>query len=414
MGNSLTIPGGTTLSTASKQIVFRKLVLVTTYVCNMRCIYCYYGDKNLNILSNKVESKKTVMDCTTVREVFTLLRDIGALHEDSLVVQIFGGEPSLFPDLIKCAYEEIPKILRNSDVIFSISTNGFHFSEKFLNILNKSKGFQVTVSIDGPREIHDLQRRSATGKGTFDKVLKNIRELARLRYSGKLRKLIAEVTVTKYTLERGSLYSIAEFLRDLGFDDVVMHIVEGVPWLKPDVSKLMSNRIELLQKNFERLLSGESPLDSSVVSLIRSIISPGIRQCGAGRDLIAVTPEGDLYPCQGFVGIKDFLIGNIADIRDYDDLVNRVNNVVGLFGTKMMDPRCNKCPLVEECPKICLVSNVLNGRKPWQFSDEYCSVLGEEIVLTKNFLERLGNDRVALDIVIKSLKRWSSDDSRAL
>ena len=52
-----------------------------------------------------------------------------------------------------------------------------------------------------------------------------------------------------------------------------------------------------------------------------------------------------------------------------------------------------------------MVSNVLGGRKPWQFSDKYRNILQKEIILTKIFL-KLMDDRIALNNVIKGLKRW--------
>lgn len=35
--------------------------------------------------------------------------------------------------------------------------------------------------------------------------------------------------------------------------------------------------------------------------------------CGAGRDYVAVTPEGDIYPCHQFVGNTDFKMGSVFD-----------------------------------------------------------------------------------------------------
>jgi uncharacterized protein len=35
--------------------------------------------------------------------------------------------------------------------------------------------------------------------------------------------------------------------------------------------------------------------------------------CGAGHEYLAVSPEGDLYPCHQFMGLKDFKIGNVNE-----------------------------------------------------------------------------------------------------
>jgi uncharacterized protein len=38
-----------------------------------------------------------------------------------------------------------------------------------------------------------------------------------------------------------------------------------------------------------------------------------LKGCGAGYEYVAVTPEGDIYPCHQFVGKKDFILGNVHD-----------------------------------------------------------------------------------------------------
>ena len=38
-----------------------------------------------------------------------------------------------------------------------------------------------------------------------------------------------------------------------------------------------------------------------------------LRGCGCGNEYIAITPEGDIYPCHQFVGMKDWKMGNLLD-----------------------------------------------------------------------------------------------------
>jgi len=45
--------------------------------------------------------------------------------------------------------------------------------------------------------------------------------------------------------------------------------------------------------------------------------------CGSGHEYLAVTPEGDIYPCHQFVGNEKFKMGNVKegvlnrDIQNY-------------------------------------------------------------------------------------------------
>ncbi|GEM_PF-6390873 len=403
----------TAFERTSSTVLIKKVVFVITYLCNMRCTYCYYGNENLNILSNKAILGKTVMSCEVVEKSLHLFENMGLLARDVLYFHIFGGEPSMFPEIIYCIHKKVNQLTKSRKIALSISTNGYYFSKKFLEVLGKIENVEVTVSIDGPQVVHDNQRKDILGNPTFDRIVSNVKKLVKMRVNNKIRRIVAEVTVTKHTLESGLLRTV-EFLRNLGFDDVVLHVVEGVNELKPDVSMYFRNKIELLKVELERLLSSEPPLYSGTVSLIRAVLNPSIRQCDAGRSLVAVTPEGDIYPCQGFVGLEEFRIGNLEDLNSREEFLRNVQRVLRRMGNKLMDPRCAGCAFVRECPKICLASNVLDGRDPYQFSDEYCDVIRKEVEIIHGFLKRLSNNVGERRKVVEGMRRWASGGGSSL
>lgn len=59
--------------------------------------------------------------------------------------------------------------------------------------------------------------------------------------------------------------------------------------------------------------------------------------CGAGIEYIAVTPEGDVYPCHQFIGKKDFCMGNVTTKK-------LANQMVDKFKTNHLHKEiCNSC-----------------------------------------------------------------------
>ena len=82
-----------------------------------------------------------------------------------------------------------------------------------------------------------------------------------------------------------------------------------------------------------------------------------IRGCGAGSEYLAVTPEGDLYPCHQFVGQQEYKIGSIHDDSFDRDLSARFA-ALNVYSRK----ECRECWARYYCSGGCAASNVsING-----------------------------------------------------
>ena len=77
-----------------------------------------------------------------------------------------------------------------------------------------------------------------------------------------------------------------------------------------------------------------------------------ISGCGAGHEYVAVTPDGDVYPCHQFVGNEEYLLGNI-----YDGIKNQ--NLVQTFKEAHIynKPTCKKCWARFYCSGGCQANN---------------------------------------------------------
>ena len=65
---------------------------------------------------------------------------------------------------------------KNKKLYFSFTTNAVLMTEEIAKELAQYENFGVLVSIDGPREVHDLYRVDVSGKGTFDRALRGLRQ----------------------------------------------------------------------------------------------------------------------------------------------------------------------------------------------------------------------------------------------
>ena len=141
------------------------VVLQPTAFCNINCSYCYLPDR----------SNKHVMAQSTVTRLFSEVFASGwCSHE--IIVLWHAGEPMAAPiSFYREAFATIERLRPSSvSVKHSFQTNGTLVNDDWCRLfLEWNVG--IGVSIDGPREIHDRNRKTRSGKGTFDKTVAGIR-----------------------------------------------------------------------------------------------------------------------------------------------------------------------------------------------------------------------------------------------
>ena len=160
----------------STQEKHRCLNLVLTDNCNFRCNYCansemYLFSKGYNkkAMSNEVIEKAVSLYITNYRKQIQVDPNL------KFIIMFYGGEPLLEFDKIKYTVELVAK---NQDIlpVYTITTNGSLVTGEMLSFF-KENNFLINVSMDGYKEIHDLNRRTKDGKDTFHKVVENYYKL---------------------------------------------------------------------------------------------------------------------------------------------------------------------------------------------------------------------------------------------
>ncbi len=114
-----------------------------------------------------------LMSEETIDAVCTSLKQLSISQIKPFTVVLHGGEPLLL-GISKLEYllSRLRKALPKNYPV-SIQTNGILITNKILDVCSKYKT-TIAVSIDGPQHIHDKERLSHNGSGTFEQVLKGI------------------------------------------------------------------------------------------------------------------------------------------------------------------------------------------------------------------------------------------------
>lgn len=151
------------------------ITLELTERCNLRCKYCIYQDFNASYRGYgerdmTIETAKKAID-------LLVMHSSEVEPEKKLIITFYGGEPLLQFDLIKqCVeYAESQKVMHKW--LFAITTNCTLLTDEKIEYFAQ-KGFTLTASIDGDKEIHDANRVYQNGNGSFDIAIKNLEKLA--------------------------------------------------------------------------------------------------------------------------------------------------------------------------------------------------------------------------------------------
>ena len=144
------------------------LLLQVTRNCNMRCNYCFYSGLYKNI---RTHQDKT-MSIDTCKKTIDFFFE-KAKCSPSVNIGFYGGEPLLNFNVIKEAIEHIKRQYGNKKVYYSITTNGTLLTDEMVAFFI-NHNFKITISIDGPAEIHNHNRVFADGRGTYESVINNL------------------------------------------------------------------------------------------------------------------------------------------------------------------------------------------------------------------------------------------------
>jgi uncharacterized protein len=286
-----------------------------TYSCNLACRYCYEDREEGCVPPDDGQgwpgaaaggTPPREMSLESLRESVRFLLDHSGENRKVSVV-LFGGEPLLRFPLLRAAVHEARAMAseRGKEISFSLTTNGTLMTGEIAGFL-KENGVAVCVSIDGPREVHDVNRPYASGRGSYDDVE---RGLAYLMENRNGYPLAARVTIGRGAVDVRKTF---DHLRGLGFDEVGF----------APASAAEGSRAALTEGELDRVLVGFRDLAAEYVDDVRERRMPAFSNmtqilalihrgdpmpypCGAGIGMLAADPSGVLYPCHRLCGIGD-------------------------------------------------------------------------------------------------------------
>lgn len=285
--------------------VVKALCLHICHDCNLRCKYCFASTGSFG-------GQRTMMDAETGKRAIDFLIEKSAGRRN-LEVDFFGGEPLMNLGVVKeiVEYARIREKEAGKNFRFTLTTNALLLNEDNKAFINENM-HNVVLSIDGRSETNDRMRPRMDGSGTYSSILPKIMDMAQSRNQDNY---YVRGTFTRENLDFSEdvLHLADQGFKQVSVEPVVAARDSGYDIREQDLDKLFSEYEKLAREYVKRDREGKGfNFFHFMIDLQQGpCVIKRLGGCGSGHEYLAVTPEGDLYPCHQFVGDEKFRMGNL-------------------------------------------------------------------------------------------------------
>lgn len=280
--------------------------------CNLACKYCFEGTRK----------GKLYMSQETADSLVEFIDKSLPPDKKEINITFYGGEPMLSSGLIQHISERLNTVAESKGLKygFILMTNGTLLTPRTVDKLRTLGLRGVSVTLDGPAEVHNRYRPFISGKGSFDAIFRNLHDICGMT-----------------NIQIGGNYTQDNYL---DFPRLLDYLMENE--LMPDrISDVQFDPVTRESNEFalpdfrEGCSSGNEPwLTGASIYLREEILKRGYRTrrvmpitCMMElKDNFVINFNGDIYKCAGLIGREQFRIGNLkSGIKDYA-LSHQLNN----------------------------------------------------------------------------------------
>lgn len=285
--------------------IVKALCLHVAHSCNLNCEYCFASQ-------GRYQGERALMSFETGKRALDYLIENSGTRRN-LEVDFFGGEPLMNWQVVKdlVMYARSVEKEHGKNFRFTLTTNGMLIDNDVIDFSNREMS-NVVLSLDGRKEIHDRYRVDYEGRGSWERIVPKFQEFVKRRGN---RNYYMRGT---FTHENPDFLKDIETMLDLGFTELSMEPVvasdnDPAALTEEDMSIVMKQYEELADLMLKRQREGRPFTFYHYMLDLKDgpCVYKRISGCGSGTEYMAVTPQGDLYPCHQFVGEEEFRLGSI-------------------------------------------------------------------------------------------------------
>jgi uncharacterized protein len=308
-------------------------MIIPTLGCPSSCSYCWSSDE-----------KSPIMTIETVKEIVEWLK---VFRDDPVTFTFHGGEPLLAgADFYRETLSLLTEGLRHLKIAFALQTNLWKLTPELAQVLADYK-IPLGSSLDGPKELNDLQR----SEGYYEKTMAGY-EIAKAH--GLSVQFIC--TFTSYSVDFKE--DIVNFFLENG---LTFKLHPALPSLKDDNPEKWAldpeKYGELLVYLLDKYLENMNDIEiRNINDLCRCVFTGRGTVCtyvDCMEDTFAVGPDGSIYPCYRFVGMPEWVMGNVRDRPSQDDLAKSEAEKRMRQFKEYVDRECKGCRHIRYCRGGC-------------------------------------------------------------
>lgn len=333
------------------------VMLVPTLGCPSDCAYCWSSEED-----------SPVMTVDIIKDVVKWLQDF---RKEPVTFTFHGGEPLLAGyDFYKESLPLLAEGLADLKPAFALQTNLWNLTDEMAKLF-KEYNIPLGSSLDGPEELNDLQR----GKGYYQRTMRGY-EIAKSHdlqvsfistftsYSIQFKE-----EIFNFFLENGlnlKLHPALPSLRDETPEKWALSPEEYGELLIYLLDQYLENMDKIELKNIDHL--------AKCVFIRRGVVCTFVDCMG---DTFAVGPDGNIYPCYRFVGMPEYVMGNVRDHPSMEDLAQSDSWKLLHEFKDFVDDECKKCNYIKfcrgGCPYNALKINEKTGKAEIKGVDPHCT-----------------------------------------
>ena len=315
--------------------------------CNLRCKYCFADE-------GEYKGKRKIMSVEVGKKAIDYVIEKSGPRKN-IEIDLFGGEPLMAFKNIKeiVDYGREKEKIHNKNIRFTMTTNATLLDEEKMEYLDKNMG-NIVLSIDGRKSVNDKVRIRVDGSGSYDSILPKIKEMVKRRDKSKQYYVRGTFTRENTDFFQDVLALANEDFDEISIEPVVLPDEHELSLREEDLETIYGEYDKLYYEMLKRHKDG-TPFKFYHFNIDLQggpCVYKRISGCGAGHEYVAITPDGEVYPCHQFVGNKDFLLDNIYNEGFNEELSNGFRKA-HIYNK----PKCRECWARFYCSGGCQANN---------------------------------------------------------